>query len=1137
MSDESPPMPSIDDGILLRHVSAAAFAAGMRYAHAGEVLSRRVEKMADGKLRLLATVRGTAAKPYRQDITLTPTQRGFSIGGRCSCPVGWNCKHVAAALLASRSPARGLPIPGLTPAAPSPQPRELALEPEPAPPVATPPTETLPDQLREWLRDLEEASLPDTEAYPPNLAQRLYYVLGVKPEYTGINRPLVTPMSVNARKDGSLGTARPYNFGASANPPRHFRPSDLRIVPRLAAMRHNWSLPKPTEDWAALLRLILGTGRARWGAMNGPDAREGAPARGRIGWHMTADGSQRATLELPEGLLPLALPEPWYADPATGQLGPVETGLPAPIAAALLAAPPVPPGSAPLLAAEMSRRLPHMSLPRPAEPAPPEQLRGPPVPHLLLTRVMVPAHALPALRRFGYGVMLPVPAARLGFTYGPTRVPPADHAPPRTFAAAGRLFHLTRDARAEQAAERRLRQLQLNSLRSIGGYMLGEAARAEFVIGDGSDAAPWLDVVLNGVPRLVAEGWVVEQAPDFPLRLAKPDGDIAARLSDSSGIDWLELELGVLVDGQRIDLVPRLVGMISKHGDGLAKLLEREERMLLLLDDGRHLVLPSARILPIVQALTELYDRGGMDATARKIGFSRLDAAEMVALEERAGITFEGGEALRALGRQLREAGDTIPPVTLPPGFTGTLRPYQAEGVAWLQFLNRAGLGGVLADDMGLGKTVQTLAHLAIEKAEGRLDRPALIVCPTSLIPNWLREAGRFTPGMRVLPLHGRARLERFGEIVAHDIVLSTYPLLTRDRDKLAAQEWHAVILDEAQTIKNPNAETTRQARQLKARQRLCLSGTPLQNHLGELWSIFDFLAPGFLGGSTDFRARYRTPIEKHGDAARQAGLSRRVRPFLLRRTKAEVVRDLPPKTEILEEVELEAGQRAMYEAVRLAMHGKVREAIAAQGLSRSGIVILDALLKMRQACCDPRLLKLEAARKAKAGSAKLERLMELLAVLLEEGRRVVVFSQFTSMLALIATELDGAGVAFETLTGKTRDRDAPVRRFQAGEVPVFLVSLKAGGVGLNLTAADTVVHYDPWWNPAAEDQATDRAHRIGQEKPVFVHRMVALRTIEQKMERLKERKRALVAAVLDAEGGGALRLTEADVEELFAPG
>src|SRR6204780_37705 len=436
---------------------------------------------------------------------------------------------------------------------------------------------------------------------------------------------------------------------------------------------------------------------------------------------------------------------------------------------------------------------------------------------------------------------------------------------------------------------------------------------------------------------------------------------------------------------------------------------------------------------------------------------------------------------------------------------------------------------------MGLGKTVQTLAHLAIEQAEGRLDRPSLIVCPTSVVPNWTMEAARFAPSLRVLTLHGPTRKERFSEIGRHDLVISTYPLLTRDHAVLTEHEWHVVVLDEAQMIKNPNAETTRAALRLKARQRLALSGTPLQNHLGELWSLFDFLAPGFLGGQKSFKSRYRTPIEKHGDIDRQDSLNRRIRPFMLRRTKEEVITELPPKTETVEPVEMETNQRAIYEAIRLSMHAKVQAAIAQKGLARSGIVILDALLKMRQACCDPRLLKLKTVAKSKAGSAKLDRLMEMLSIMFAEGRRVLLFSQFTEMLALIETRLEDDGVEFVKLTGDTKDRATPVKTFQAGDVPLFLISLKAGGVGLNLTAADTVIHYDPWWNPAVEDQATDRAHRIGQTKKVFVHRLVTLGTIEEKMEVLKEKKRAIVASVMDTEHGGALTMTEADVEELFA--
>ena len=486
-------------------------------------------------------------------------------------------------------------------------------------------------------------------------------------------------------------------------------------------------------------------------------------------------------------------------------------------------------------------------------------------------------------------------------------------------------------------------------------------------------------------------------------------------------------------------------------------------------------------------------------------------------------------ERIRHELRSFSEVESVDPPET----FVGTLRPYQRLGLGWMQLLQRCGLGGVLADDMGLGKTVQTLAHLVAEQAAGRLDRPALVLCPTSLVPNWRAEAARFAPTLRVLVLHGKDRAGSFPAIPAHDLVITTYPLLSRDHETLAEQDWHAVVLDEAQGIKNPAATTSKLARTLQARQRLCLSGTPLENHLGELWSLFDFLMPGFLGTRQAFTRRYRTPIEKGGDQAVQAQLARRVAPFLLRRTKAEVAADLPPKTDIAETVEMAAPQRAIYEGVRLAMHAKVRDAVAKRGLAQSGIIVLDAMLKLRQACCDPRLLKLGTAKAAKAGSAKLERLLELLPTMLEEGRRVLLFSQFTTMLALIQEDLERQRLPYVLLTGETKDRTEPVRRFQAGEVPLFLISLKAGGVGLNLTAADTVIHYDPWWNPAVENQASDRAHRIGQTKSVFVYKLIGADTVEERILELQQRK-ADLANLTFTESGDIAALEQDDVDFLF---
>jgi len=342
--------------------------------------------------------------------------------------------------------------------------------------------------------------------------------------------------------------------------------------------------------------------------------------------------------------------------------------------------------------------------------------------------------------------------------------------------------------------------------------------------------------------------------------------------------------------------------------------------------------------------------------------------------------------------------------------------------------------------------------------------------------------------------------------------------------------------LDEAQNIKNPRSKAAAVVRSLRARRRLCLTGTPMENHLGELWALFDFLLPGFLGEETRFRRNWRNPIEQHGDQDRQQRLARRVAPFMLRRRKQEVLDELPPKTEIIRGVTLGEQQAALYEGIRLSMEKRVCDAIATQGLARSRITILDALLKLRQTCCDPRLLSLAAARKVTA-SAKLELLMDILPEQLEEGRRVLLFSQFTSMLVLIEQAFAKQGIAYSKLTGRTRNRDEAIERFRSGAADVFLISLKAGGVGLNLTEADTVILYDPWWNPAVENQAADRAHRIGQDKPVFVYKLITEGTVEEKILALQARKQVLAEGVYSEGGAVADGGFEAvDLQSLFAP-
>ncbi|MCX7279530.1 MAG: DEAD/DEAH box helicase, partial [Burkholderiales bacterium] len=496
----------------------------------------------------------------------------------------------------------------------------------------------------------------------------------------------------------------------------------------------------------------------------------------------------------------------------------------------------------------------------------------------------------------------------------------------------------------------------------------------------------------------------------------------------------------------------------------------------------------------------------------------------------------QGDLGLASLAKRLKTLG-APQPVAAPAGLQVQLRGYQLEGLAWLQYLRAHSLGGILADDMGLGKTAQALAHVLTEKNAGRLDLPALVVLPTSLVFNWQAEAQRMAPGLRVLTLQGPERSALFAQMAGYDLVLTTYPLLWRDMDRLAEQHFHLVILDEAQIVKNAGSRSARALRRLQTRHSLCMTGTPMENHLGELWAQFDWLMPGFLGDARHFAARWRKPIEENCETLRAALLAQRVRPFILRRRKQDVASELPPRTEVIQRVQLQGQQRELYEGVRAAADVQVRRVLQRQSFNGAQISILDALLKLRQVCCDPHLVK--GSKPAKTMErAKLELLSDMLPALVAEGRRVLVFSQFTELLELVAEQLLSLELPFLSLTGKTlpKERGAVVRRFQAQEVPVLLLSLKAGGVGLNLTAADTVIHMDPWWNPAVEEQATARAHRIGQDQPVFVYKLVVEGSIEERMLELQARKLALADSVLGHDTAGTLKFDAADLDALLAP-
>jgi SNF2 family DNA or RNA helicase len=677
------------------------------------------------------------------------------------------------------------------------------------------------------------------------------------------------------------------------------------------------------------------------------------------------------------------------------------------------------------------------------------------------------------------------------------------------------------------------------------------------------------------LPDLQAEGWAVVVRPGFAHESVPVDAwhlivcpstgevlgkEVAARMrgpalsvralghSRDEG-SWM-LTLGIEIDGQMLDLVPLLANLLQRDARWL------DAKQIAVIDDnalirlrapgGKRIDALAAPIKAIVAGMLELLtDPRRNEGPLRLSSWDarRFDAMCQSLLDsqrERAGVDgawqLQGDAGLRELAQRLKNTGGPQP-IQAPADLGVTLRPYQLHGVAWLQYLREHHLAGILADDMGLGKTAQALAHLLIEKQSGRLDCPALVVLPTSLVFNWQAEAKRMAPTLRVLTLQGVDRADDFCRMHDHDVVLTTYPLLWRDLAVLAAQPFHLLILDEAQTVKNAASRSANAVRRLQARHRLCITGTPLENHLGELWTQFDFLMPGFLGDARSFTRLWRRPIEVNGETLRAQLLAQRVRPFILRRRKEEVAAELPPRTEVIKRVQLRGRQRDLYESVRVAADEQVRRILQRKGFAGSQITILDALLKLRQVCCDPYLLKGITPPKTME-RAKLEMLRDMLPALVAEGRRILVFSQFTEMLGLIEAELEAMQLPWLALTGKTPPaaRGAVVAQFQGKSVPILLISLKAGGVGLNLTAADTVIHIDPWWNPAVEEQATARAHRIGQAQTVFVYKLVVEGSIEERILELQARKAALAEGVLGSDGGLAYKFNADDLQNLLAP-
>jgi superfamily II DNA or RNA helicase len=582
-------------------------------------------------------------------------------------------------------------------------------------------------------------------------------------------------------------------------------------------------------------------------------------------------------------------------------------------------------------------------------------------------------------------------------------------------------------------------------------------------------------------------------------------------VSVSSGLDWFELN-GTVAYGESAASLPQLLAA-----------LKRGESMVTL-DDGSYGLLPE-------EWLRRFGPVAGMgEAEGDSIRFRESQAGILDALLATQ-PTVDCDAAFQHVRKELKRF-QSVGPAEQPAGFTGRLRDYQREGLGWMHFLRQFSFGGCLADDMGVGKTAQVLALLETRRelrAKGEIDAPSLAVVPKSLIFNWKQEVQRFTPGIRVLDYTGLAR--RKEDLSGCDLILTTYGTLRRDALHFKDKVFDYVILDEAQAIKNAKTESAKAVRLLRGNHRLAMTGTPVENHLGELWSLFEFLNPGMLGASGVFQVAAGA-MRDPGDEARKL-LAHALRPFLLRRTKEQVAKELPAKIEQTVYCEMEPRQRALYNGLRDHYRESLLNKIDRDGIAKSKIQVLEALLRLRQAACHPGLIDRKLV---KDSSAKLDMLLEQLRAVLEEGHKALVFSQFTSLLAILRSNLDSAGMKYEYLDGKTGDRQACVERFQNdAECRLFLISLKAGGVGLNLTAADYVFILDPWWNPAVEAQAVDRTHRIGQTRQVFAYRLIARDTVEEKVLQLQETKRNLADAIIGADNSLIRDLRPEDIALLLS--
>ncbi len=1145
----------ITESSIREAVGLHSFAAGEMSVQVGQVTDLTIE----APNRIEGQVQDERGAVFAQHIVID--DYSDAIQGNCTCRKSYNCEHVAAVLL-DALPKLNVKEGSMPPAIDNGNGVGNGV-----PAVIDSPSknEFLSDEVRNWFENLQtENRQPDpprngkvksrAKAKKGNIRNVFYVFRSDTSE-----RASIIPHLGRIKKNGMVGVNfKEWDYIDLGH--KSVTYEDVSVLFRIRSLRsrhrgmERWDWPQ-SEALDAFLKDVVETGRAYSRTLDSLPLKWGEPSHVNFAWETTETGHQRIVIHDERGavLRPLIFSDQfYYIDESLSVLGRIETDLPASIVKSMAAAPSISPADSGVVAEKLS------SLAELAVPAPRvieiQERKGLEM-RPVLTLLSITLTGRNSFIGRNYGNVFDItgydyPCVRLDIEYGDTQiqVKPGQGGDVEVMTDDGCVLirrRLSEEQRFQEQLAEALGRYHVWSARTVDnllGLSKEDFDKVDFVfLSEDMVMLPGdqrsLDFHTTNVPEFRRAGWRVDIDSSWPHELYEGPVEFSAGI-ESKGNDWFSLSMKFKAAGQEVDLIPVLLDFINDldlddsgqliEGNDLKEIISRTT-FRSMLGNGAYVVIEAERLEPFVHAFLETH--------GLCLDFHRAEAGRVAALSEAldgCGIPWQGGKELVELGQRLRTL-EQEPQVSPPDSMQGMLRDYQRMGYGWLLALSSCGFGGTLADDMGLGKTVQALALLAYRHLDVGADRPSLLVVPTSLLGNWVREAQRFVPGLKVLKLHGPDRRERFPEIADHHLILTTYPLVNRDYGSLFSHQFELAILDEAQAVKNPTAAVTKRIRRIDARQKLALTGTPMENNLGELWSLYDWLIPGLLGDRKTFNSNWRQPIEKEGDIVKQRVLSQRLKPFLLRRTKEEVANELPPKTELNEVVPLSEGQRVLYESIRTLMDQRVRDAVQDKGIDRSRITILDALLKLRQVCCDPKLVKLEAAKKV-AGSAKRERLLEMLEELVVSGRKILVYSQFVQMLRLIEQDVVAKGWDYAMLHGQTIRRDDEIAKFQDGNVPIFLVSLKAGGVGLNLTAADTVIIYDPWWNPALERQAMDRAHRIGQDKPVFVHRMIAEGSVEASIQEMQKRKQALADALFEGGGKSSMALTEEDIASLLAP-